>query len=205
TETSNVPETINETVNALRNQGHTPYFIQGGGHGDIGTHAYKLAFDEILMQEDELNISFSHIFHASGTGTTQAGLIAGNIINRRDKQIIGVSIARNKVRGLEVIEESVQSYLKSFAPKHVNTDTIHFIDEYIGEGYADVYSEVVDTIKEVIKNSGIILDPVYTGKDCYGMIDYIEKNGIKGKDILFIHTGGIPLLFNYANEFKRSN
>src|SRR5699024_742079 len=115
TETNEVPETIEKTLDNLKQKGYNPYFIQGGGHGDLGTHAYKLAFEEILHQEQEINTSFSHIFHASGTGTTQAGLIAGNTIHQSDKHIIGISVARNKQRGTEVIEESVQSYLESYA------------------------------------------------------------------------------------------
>ena len=52
-DTHKVPETIKETLTQLKNKGYNPYFIQGGGHGNLGTHAYKLAFDEILNQEKE--------------------------------------------------------------------------------------------------------------------------------------------------------
>src|SRR5699024_5589233 len=198
TETNEVPETIEKTLTNLKQKGYNPYFIQGGGHGNLGTHAYKLAFEEILHQEIKMNTSFSHIFHASGTGTTQAGLIAGNTIHQSDKSIIGISVARNKQRGTEVIEESIQSYLESYAPKSINNSyKLSFNTDYIGDGYAHIYPEIIDTIRNVIKASSIMLDPVYTGKAFYGMLDYINKNNIKGKQILFIHTGGIPLLFNY--------
>src|SRR5699024_7661164 len=104
----------------------------------------------------------------------------------------------------DVIEESVQSYLETYAPKSVhNPFELSFNTDYIGDGYADIYPEIIDTIKNVIKTSSIMLDPVYTGKAFYGMLDYIKKNNIKGKQILFIHTGGIPLLFNYASKFEK--
>jgi len=204
TETNVVPETIERTLNELKCKGFNPYFIQGGGHGDLGTHAYKLAFDEIVKQEQELNVTFNQIYHASGTGTTQAGLIAGNILRRNnDKTIIGISVARNNERGTEVIEESIQSYLKNCTSENVSSEyEINFLDQYVGNGYADIYPEIKSTIKSVIKNSSIMLDPVYTGKAFYGMTDYIKRNDIKGQNILFIHTGGIPLLFNYASNFK---
>src|SRR5699024_10624724 len=112
TETNQVPETIETTINKLKKQGHSPYFIQGGGHGNLGTHAYKLAFDEILQQEKEMNITFDAVFHASGTGTTQAGLIVGNKMHNAMKDIIGISVARNEERGMEVVEESVRTYLE---------------------------------------------------------------------------------------------
>lgn len=203
TETNVVPEAIENTLNELKSKGHTPYFIQGGGHGDFGTHAYKLAFDEILKQEDKLGVVFDKIFHASGTGTTQAGLVSGNIINDVNKNITGISVARNIARGTEVIQESVQSYLRHYSPEHVDKDyKIQFLDKYVGRGYADIYPEIITTIKNVVKKTSIMLDPVYTGKAFYGMLDVIQNKDIQKENILFIHTGGTPLLFNYADKFK---
>lgn len=203
TEANEVPQTIEKTLQRLREDGNTPYFIQGGGHGDLGTHAYKMVFDEILTQEKSLNVDFNHIFHASGTGTTQAGLIAGNIVNESDKNIVGISVARNAERGSVVIHESVQSYLLNYYPTYAETPyKLEFLDRYVGKGYADIYPEIIETIKDVIKKTSIILDPVYTGKAFYGMIDTIQHQNIENKSILFIHTGGTPLLFNYAEKFK---
>src|SRR5699024_1690070 len=115
-----------------------------------------------------------------------------------------ISIARNKERGTEVIRESILSYLVNFYPEiKENTYNINFIDRYVGKGYADIYPQITETIKNVAKTSSILLDPVYTGKAFYGMIDYMKLNDIRKQNILFIHTGGIPLLFNYASMFKK--
>lgn len=75
TPVDHVKVTIDETMEALRQQGYTPYFIMGGGHGNIGTQAYVNTYEEILAFEKEAGIKFDYIFHASGTGTTQAGLV----------------------------------------------------------------------------------------------------------------------------------
>ena len=56
--------------------------------------------------------------------------------------------------------------------------------------------EILKIIKEVLINEGIPLDSTYTGKGFWGMTEYIKKNIITGKKILFIHTGGTPLFFN---------
>lgn len=203
TEAKEVPKTIENTLQRLRDDGNRPYFIQGGGHGDLGTHAYRLVFDEILTQEKSINVHFDHIFHASGTGTTQAGLIAGNIVNECDKEIVGISVARNAERGSEVIHASVQSYLQNYYSAYAETPyKLQLLDRYVGKGYADIYPEIIETIKDVIKKASIILDPVYTGKAFHGMVDTIQHQNIENKSILFIHTGGIPLLFNYAEKFK---
>lgn len=202
-ETDNVPQKIEETLLNLNNKGYNPYFIQGGGHGNLGTHAYKIAFDEIIEQQNKKNIEFDYIFHASGTGTTQAGLIAGKIIRNSEIKIVGISIARNSNRGKEVINSSLKDYFTEF---HHSVDSFNnqiiFNDSYIGDGYAHIYPEIIDNIKKVAKKTGILLDPVYTGKAFYGMLDYIDLNKVKDCNILFIHTGGTPLLFNYANMFK---
>lgn len=203
TDIDKVPESIDETLQQLTASGHKPYFIQGGGHGDLGTHAYKLTYDEILSQEEQLKTTFKYIFHASGTGTTQAGLIAGNLLNQKEKVIIGISIARKERRGKKVITESVQSYLdKIDATIGLPYGSINLVDKYIGKGYADIYPEITETVKRVVQKSSLLLDPVYTGKAFYGMIDYVKELRLNNENILFIHTGGIPLLFNYASKFK---
>ena len=62
------------------------------------------------------------------------------------------------------------------------------------------YSKYSDGIKNTIRSmfvcNGIPLDPTYTGKGFYGMLEYLKKNEIKNVNVLFIHTGGTPLFFD---------
>ena len=51
-------------------------------------------------------------------------------------------------------------------------------------------------------NHGIPLDSTYTGKAYAGMRAYLNKQGIRGKNILFIHTGGTPLFFDDLENIK---
>lgn len=191
-----VGKTIDKIINELKKQGHNPYFIQGGGHGDIGTHAYVKAYEEILNYTKNHNMSFDYIFHASGTGTTQAGLICGKSIYGGKEKIIGISIARKNPYGMNVVFQSVNSYLKSIGKKTIDVKEINFIDDYVVDGYGTYNQEILKTIKKVLTNEGIPLDPIYTGKAYWGMREYIKKNKITGKNILFIHTGGTPLFFD---------
>ena len=46
------------------------------------------------------------------------------------------------------------------------------------------------------------LDPTYTGKAFWGMQDYLNRKCITGKKVLFIHTGGTPLFFDYMNGIQ---
>src|SRR5690625_343457 len=205
TETNQVRETIEQTMKELESEGYKSYFIQGGGHGNLGTHAYKEAFDEIIKQQSEMNTTFDYIVHASGTGTTQAGLVAGKILSQSTIDIIGFSIARRNPSGKQVVIDSLVDYLRMHKVGTIGVrEQVHFDDTYIGQGYADIYPQIIKTIKEVSKQSGILLDPVYTGKAFYGMLQWLENKKIRNKNILFIHTGGSPLLFNYAPLFKEN-
>lgn len=191
---------IDKKMDKLKAEGYKPYFIQGGGHGNIGTQAYVTAYQEILVYEKINSLHFDYIFHASGTGTTQAGLVCGKIINNDKREIVGVSIARKNPYGGQVVCDSVNRYLKGKGKNYVSTKTINFVDDYVLEGYGAYNNDILQTIKSVIVNSGIPMDTIYTGKAFWGMKEYIKKNGIKGKTILFVHTGGTPQFFDDLKE-----
>lgn len=200
---SEVHDTIEAKLCYLRSQGHKPYFIAGGGHGNIGTQAYVNCYEEIRQYEREQKLHFDYIFHASGTGTTQAGLICGQLINRDDRKIVGISIARKNPRGRNVVLDSVKEYLQE---QRVITDTgkiedaTVFVDDYSGESYGKSNAEIEKVIDTVLKKYHIPMDATYTGKAFYGMQEYIKKEEIRNKNILFIHTGGTPLYFDYLNH-----
>ena len=194
---SQVSETIDNTLVSLKDQGFSPYFIMGGGHGNLGTQAYVDCFAEIMEYEKENSIHFDYIFHASGTGTTQAGLICGKILNKSDSRIVGISIARKNPRGGQVVAESVQDYMTSLGREGTFVGSIEFVDDYVLDGYGKFNKDIDDTIADVIKDFGIPLNRTYTGKAFWGMGEYLAKEEIRDKNILFIHTGGTPLFFDY--------
>lgn len=187
---------IDNKLRKLEDKGYKPYFIQGGGHGDIGTQSYVEAYNEIVQFENENDIYFDYIFLASGTGTTQAGLICGQLINNDCRKIIGISIARKNPQGSQVILESVNNYLEHIKVNKVSNKVISFVDNYVLNGYGSYNSKIINTIKHILINEGIPFDSTYTGKAYWGMNEYIKNNHIKGKNILFIHTGGTPLFFD---------
>ena len=194
---ANVSKTIDNKLIELKAEGKKPYFIPGGGHGNIGTHAYVNVYQEILDYEKSNGIYFEYIIHASGTGTTQAGLICGKIINDdNERKIIGISIARKNPHGGQIVLDSVNKYLEQIGRVKVTKESITFIDDYILNGYGSYNNEVLQTIRNVMIYDGIPMDTTYTGKAFWGMQNYIKRNLITGKNILFIHTGGTPLFFD---------
>ncbi len=196
-EISDVKSTIDNTIQKLRNDGYKPYFIPGGGHGILGTKAYFLVYEEIKRYEARHHTFFDYIFLASGTGTTQAGLICGKLVNKdENRKIVGISIARRNPRATEVIKKSILEYLKEVDSDLIE-ESLLCVDEYICGGYGVYDKKISDLIVDFYCKYGIPLDPIYTGKALWGMIDYCIVNQINSKNILFIHTGGTPLFFDF--------
>lgn len=192
---SEVHETIEEMISELIKAGKHPYFIEGGGHGNIGTEAYVQCYEEIREYEKAQGVHFDYIFFASGTGTTQAGLVCGQLLNKDERQIIGISIARKNPGGRDVVIQSIRDYMGEKCDEETLQSATVFIDDYTS-GYGKDDKRVTYTIERVLKTYGIPLDAIYTGKAFMGMSEYIEQQGIKGKNILFIHTDGTPLFFD---------
>lgn len=192
-----VHDTIERKLDELRMNGFHPYFIEGGGHGNIGTAAYLQCYKEIVQQEIVLGTHFDFIFFASGTGTTHAGLVCGQILYGDEKKIIGISIARKNPRGRNVVLDSIRSYLGDRASEDTIQARTIFLDDYTS-GYGKDDSRVTDMVEQMLRNYGIPLDTTYTGKAFMGMTDYIitHQKETEFKNVLFVHTGGTPLFFD---------
>ena len=197
---SKVHDTIEGKIDELKVAGKHPYFIEGGGHGNIGTEAYVQCYGEIKEFEKEQGLRFDYIFFASGTGTTHAGLVCGQLINKDERKIIGISIARKNPRGRDVVLNSIRDYLKGSVDEETIQAATVFIDDYTS-GYGKDDKRVTETIESVLKTYGIPLDATYTGKAFMGMAEYLKDT--KGKNILFIHTGGTPLFFDALNKMNQ--
>ncbi len=76
---TNVAQKIHEVMLICTNEGYRPYYIYGdcfgNGNNEVLVRAYQKTYQEIAKQAEEMNVKFDHIFCATGTGMTQAGLI----------------------------------------------------------------------------------------------------------------------------------
>ena len=193
---------MEDEVELIARDGGRPLYIWGGGHSPLGTMAYYDAFEEAIGQLDNSEDDRpDYIFLATGTGTTQAGIIAGN--KGSTTKIIGISISRDKERQTNVIRQSLDDFYKYFEiEKQTRDDEIIVLDRYLGNGYGDWNAEVLDTVDNYMKK-GVILDPVYTGKAFHGMLEEIKGHKIKkGSKVLFWHTGGFMNYISYQNSLK---
>jgi len=71
------------------------------------------------------------------------------------------------------------------------------IRDYDYPGYGVITENEKYAIKLLAETEGILLDPVYSGRAFYGMIEILKSGSIeKGSNILFWHTGGTPAFFH---------
>lgn len=203
---ADIAEAVQRAMDELREKGCRPYYIYGNTKGEgrewVPMEAYEEAYEEICEYENQKGVQFDYLFLASSTNATQSGLLAGSMKSGDDRKIVGISVSRNEVRGREVIARNLEEYAKKFQrilPKDYH-DKILFSDAYMEGGYGAFSENVAEIIKQVYVTDGIPLDMTYTGKAFYGMVKYLEENGIRDKKILFLHTGGTPLFFDILKQ-----
>ena len=145
------------------------YLVPEGGTNELAVKGTE----EILTPEDE---SFDYVCSAIGTGGTIAGLINS-------------AKPHQKVLGFPALKES---FLHKNIAKYTHSDNWELIRDYNFGGFAKINKDLVEFINMVFTLHDLPLDPVYTGKMLYGIVDMIKKDYFpKGSKILAIHTGGV--------------
>jgi 1-aminocyclopropane-1-carboxylate deaminase len=175
---------------ALFNQyfGHDEqaFFIDEGGASAEGAKGCG----ELV---DELTESYDHVFCACGTGTTAAGIING--LNNHQLKIKFNAVPVFKNGGF--IKEEIDRFLTGPTDYNIYTD-YHF------GGYGKVNDELIGFIKQFVAATGILIEPVYTGKMMYALYDLIAKGRFEpGSKILAIHSGGIWGLLGMKEKFNQ--
>ncbi len=189
---SEISECMDNAMNLYSVKNLNPYYIQGGGHTIDGGLAYIDAVRELEQYSISNNWFPEYIFLASGTGSTQAGLLAGVSKYKIPSKVIGISVAREKYRAEENISNFYTELCSAFNIKRLDNDII-VLDDYLCGGYEKYNPELKKLSLDSVRKYGFTLDTTYTGKAFYGMLDYIKQNNINS-NILFWHTGGI---FNF--------
>ena len=167
-DTYRLKDTAN-VVEKLREKHGSFYLVPEGGTNEFAVNGCE----EILNKADE---DYDFICCAVGTGGTISGLING-------------SFEGQKVLGFPSLKgDFLQKDIRNFA----KNNNFSLLNEYHFGGYGKVTSELIEFINSFYKKNKIPLDPIYTGKMVFGVIDLIQKNYFpKNAKILLIHTGGL--------------
>jgi D-cysteine desulfhydrase len=188
--------------NELRKKGANPYISPIGGSSALGSIGCINAVKELAAQMN--TFQKVQIILPVGSCGTFAGIILGARLYMPNSRIIGISISRLspaiKIETLKIIRECCCMLNIIF---DFNENEIESYDNYFEE-YGIPTSEGQEALIKCAYTEGIILDPIYTGKTMAGLIDLVKK-GILDKNLptVFLHTGGLPILFSFESEFRK--
>lgn len=159
-----------EFLNQLQNQFPACYIVPEGGSNALALQGTR----EILSEYDRKH--FDIICSAVGTGGTIAGLIEASA---EHQSILGFSALKGDFLTQEV---------RSYTPK----DNWRITDDYCFGGYAKTSAELQRFIEQFEQQHNIPLEPIYTGKMLYGVLDLLKHDYFPANSrILLIHSGGL--------------
>ncbi|MDR2301681.1 MAG: D-cysteine desulfhydrase [Deltaproteobacteria bacterium] len=190
--------------NDLLSKGKKPFVIPGGAADPIGALGYAACAQEITAQLLESDYGLTHLVCASGSGGTQAGLLAGFAASNTPLKVIGVNVRRPTKKAQEdLIKTLTADTLKLLdCPHPLDPKLVLCLEKYLGPGYSLPSPQTLEAVRLLAKTEAILVDPVYTGKALAGLMD-LARTGYfkKGERVLFLHTGGFPALFAYLDQF----
>ncbi len=194
-----VNEIMQEESEILRHKGHNIYVIPEGGSTTLGIWGYISFVDELMNQVDLKKID--GILTAAGTGGTAAGLLAGFAQHNLTAKVYAVNVLyREKEITKKILQLAQGAVIDYNLPNDVNPENLIVLDGYSEEGYKKISRSKLDLIRRFFMETGILLDPAYTGKAfCAYHENFLLKN--KKTNILFLHSGGLYGVFGRRSEY----
>ena len=159
------------------------YLVPEGGTNDLAVKGCE----EILT---EFDAHFDFVCSAVGTGGTISGLINS-------------ALPHQKVLGFPALKGD---FLQNEIHKFVNNKNWELITDYHFGGYGKVTTEFIEWMNWFYAQTGIPVDPIYTGKMVFGVMDLIQRNYFPPKSkILMIHTGGLQGIAGMNAKLEKQN
>lgn len=139
---------------------------------------------EILKEVDE---PVDHLFVAQGTTTTSCGIML-SLQAHQTLHVVPV------LKGFVAKEEMLALFAKSGMEASLIEDLLNQVevhDAYHFGGYGKYTTELLDFIRSIYTEQQLKLDPIYTGKAFYAMLQELESHRFDNSTVLFVHTGGL--------------
>ena len=195
---------MEKVAEGLRAKGKKPYIIPGGASNAIGALGYMACAQETMEQLFHMHLNIHTMIVPSGSAGTHAGILAGMCGSNAGIPVLGMNVSRPK----DIQEELVYKLVGQVATlagvnQTIPASAVTCFAEYVGSGYSRPTDSMVEAVKLLARTEAILLDPVYSGKAMAGCIDLIRKGAFPdGSNVLFLHTGGSPVLYAYQEIFK---
>lgn len=193
---------------SLESRGRRVLFIPTGASDEIGLWGYVAASGELADDFRRNSLHPDVITLATGSGGTQAGLIAGNALYGLDTRIAAFNVCDDAAWFHDKVSTDLarwRSRYADFLPAGFDTGDlpIETLEGYVGPGYGEADPPVYETIARLARSEGILLDPVYTGKAFHGLLQELHRGRLRGaRDVVFLHTGGLFGLFPHRGHFS---
>ncbi|MCB9638946.1 MAG: D-cysteine desulfhydrase family protein [Myxococcales bacterium] len=191
---------MEEKAQQLRAQGRRPYIVPEGGSNALGSWGYIEAIRELSVQLAQLGQPIDDIVFACGSGGTAAGIAAGLALAKLPIRAHAINVCDDAA----YFYAHINTILQTWGISSPAEDILDIIDGYMGLGYALSREEELQLLCQTAANTGIFLDPVYSGKALYGLTQALQKTPerFQGKRILFWHTGGLFGLYDKADQLE---
>lgn len=172
-----------EFINYLKNQFGNFYILPEGGTNALAVKGCE----EILSQEND---SFDYICVSVGTGGTMAGLVRAS---NETQQVLGFSALKGTFQTSEI-------------EKYTSKTNFEITDAYCFGGYGKIDTDLIRFMNGFKNKTNIPLDPVYTGKMMFGIMDLLKKGYFKENSRIFaVHTGGLQGIEGMNQKLKKKN
>lgn len=177
-----------------RRAGRRPYLIPIGASMPLGAAGFARAVDELVDQDVTPDV----IVHATSSGGTQAGLVAGCFAHDLQTKVVGVSADEPAA----ALRATVRTILEGLAPllelaaEGLRDMPVDVDDRFVGAGYGIPTPQSTEALELTARTEALFLDHTYTAKAMAGLIERVRRGDFKSDEtVLFWHTGGQVALF----------
>ena len=201
---SDMPGEMEKVATKLKAEGKKTYIIPGGASNTIGATGYVACAQEIQEQLFDMELTIDHMVVPSGSAGTHAGIVVGLYGINAGIPVTGINVSRPKALQEEIVHKLAKDTAKHVGVREeLPASEITCFDEYVGQGYSLPTDSMIEAVKLLAQTEAILLDPVYSGKAMAGLIDLVRNGHFpQGANVLFLHTGGAPALYQYLDSFK---
>lgn len=166
--------------------------IPEGGSNEQGV----LGAEAIARSISNSSVTFDDVFVACGTGATFAGMIRGCGDYEINTRLTGLSVFRpNSVEKEGWLSRAVSEFIKIGRQGDGSILSYELVADAQLPGYGKLSDFLLTFCDDFLKDTGVLLDPVYTAKLFYYLKNRSSKcndvSSVQPKKWLAVHTGGL--------------
>ena len=204
-----VKESWEQALREVEERGGKPYPIPAGASDhELGGLGFARWAREVAEQERKLDVFFDTVVVCSGTGSTQAGMVAGfaalEQAGARPRRVLGVDASAKPTQTREQVLRIARRTAQLIGVEgELPADAVELDERYHAGVYGIPDHATLDAMRLAARTEGMITDPVYEGKSMAALVDLVARGEIpRDATVLYAHLGGQPALNGYSAVFS---